>query len=156
MRIFVVIKHIGDRELAYSDDQPVRCLRSGELIGAGLDLLCSSAQVDRLADECSRQSRIWIGRSDLVSFATRKSRNSQGIGEPKPLINFRVHPQFGSAPEPHARIERGVRGLPALSATRQTVSAHIGRPESRIGLLDESHLAVKVDVVQIRRGWRLR
>ena len=134
-----------------SDDQPVGGLRARELISPCVELLRFTAQVDGLANERARQPRIGIGLSNFVGFAAGESCDSERVGEPKSLVDFRIDPKLGALPQPHAGIKRGVPGLAALSAAGQTVGALIGRPECGIGLLEERGLTVEVNVIWVRR-----
>ena len=85
------------------------------------ELLGFTAQVDGLADECARQPRIGIGRTDLVGFAAGESGNAERVGEPKTLVDLGIDPQLGALPQPHAGVQRGVPGFPALPAAREAL-----------------------------------
>jgi opacity protein-like surface antigen len=58
VRIFVAVEYVDDSKLANCQDQAVCCLRSSELTRARFDFLTFSAQIDRLANEGARQSRM--------------------------------------------------------------------------------------------------
>ena len=73
-------------------DKAVGRLAPGKLIDAGINLLRLAAKIDGLTDECALQSRIGIGKADLISFTARKSGDSERVANAEPLIDFRVQP----------------------------------------------------------------
>ena len=75
------------------------------------------------------------------------------VADAEALIDFRIEPEFGALPQPHAGEQRGVRRLAALAAMRQAVGTLIGRSDRRVALPREGGLAVEIDQVQV--GCRL-
>jgi hypothetical protein len=63
------------------------------------------------------------------------------------LIEFRIDPYFGALPQPDAGINRGVEGFGALSAAREALKAHEGRPERGVGQPGKRGLTVNVEAV---------
>src|SRR5262249_24351759 len=70
--------------------------------------------------------------------------------EPKTLIDFRIDPEFGALPQPHAQKCSRVPGFAAL-VWNEAVPPDIGRPEWRRILLDEGRLAVHGERAGIKR-----
>ena len=71
------------------------------------------------------------------------------------LIELRIDPQFGAAPQPHAREERRVGRLAALTAMRQAVGPLKRRSDCGVALPNQRRLAVKIQPVLVRRRRRL-
>jgi len=110
--VLIRIEHIGHGKFADREYPAVDALRAGELAGAPLHRLPTAAGIDRLAYKPSRHTEIRMIGAHLVGLAARKSGHAQRVIESEALIDLRLHPGFGSPPEPCAEEETGIRSLP--------------------------------------------
>jgi hypothetical protein len=154
MGVFVGIEDIAHADFSDGEHQPIRRLRSGELVKSGVDFLDLAAEVDGLPQECPEQTRVGIWGSDLVGLAAWESRGADRCAQSKALIDFRIDPRFGALPEPHARVQGYVCGL-AADVRYETVLALVGSPKRRVILIHVGGLGVEREVVGLQRGWSL-
>ncbi len=111
---------------------------SGYYLGGNIDY--------GLADEGARHAGIRHGGADSVGFATRKPRNALRPAETEALVDFRVDPQFGTGPQPHAEIGRAVPRLAAL-VRNKAIGPGIRRVERGRVLLEKRSLRVDREIV---------
>ena len=114
MGVFVGVKNVDHAHFSDRDYQPIGRLLSGELVKSRADILAVTTEVDCLTEERALKARVGIARSDLVGLSTQEAGRADRGTQPKALIDFRVHPNFGALPEPHARVQRDVGSLTAL------------------------------------------
>ena len=122
MRIPVGIEDVGHAELAERDHQPIRCLRSCELVDTRFNLLLLAAEVDRLPQEQARDPGIGRRVADLVGLSAWESSSAERTAQSEALVYLRVHPQFRAVPEPRAGVEGHVPGLTALVGDEAVLS----------------------------------
>ena len=100
------------------------------------------------------RARVGVVRAKLIGLSARESGGPVRVGEAEALIKFRVDPQLGTLPQAKASKERDITGFAALPAAGQAIGTLEGRADSRISLLDECSLAVKINVVRVHQGRR--
>ena len=77
--VFVVVEDVGDAKFSDRYDKAVGRLAPGKLVNAGVNLLRLAAKIDGLTDESTLQSRVGIGKADLISFTARVTGNSERV-----------------------------------------------------------------------------
>ena len=113
-----LVKNIGDRKLTDSNDKPIGCVRSGELILIRLYLLGLTSKIDSLAQKEALNARVRNGRADFERGPARKAGNSFGIAETKSLIEFRIDRELCVFPEFDANKIHEIKAFTALIGER--------------------------------------
>src|SRR4029077_11146139 len=117
----------------------------------GCDAFSLAAEVDHLTEKEPGHTDIGNTGAALVGLSAGRSRDTDTVAEPEPLIDLRVEPELGSFPETHTRIQGDIPGLARL-IRYETVLAAIGRAQRRSILPDEGRLPVQCEpVVRERR-----
>lgn len=96
MRVRIGIKDIGNRKLAYRQDDIVCRSGAPQLVGRWHDGLLFSSQIETLPVKQSWQAEIGGICPYLVCFAAWKARYTKGIAQAKTLVDFRVDPKLAA------------------------------------------------------------